>query len=69
MRRKWAIVGRWVADQDGGFGVVTTESCEEFVVRDAVIESDAPLRTGDRVWVEFVDGGDSGGVVKLVKAR
>jgi len=65
----WAIVGRWVADRDGGFGVVTTESCEEFVVRDAVIESDAPLHSGDRVWVEFVDGGDSGEVVKLVKAR
>jgi cold shock CspA family protein len=65
----WAIVGHWVADRDGGFGVVTTESCEQFVVRDAVIESDSPLRTGDRVWLEFVDGGDCGEVVKLVKAR
>ncbi|MFX0577371.1 hypothetical protein [Nocardia nepalensis] len=64
----WAIVGHWVADRDGGFGVVTTEACEQFTVRDAVIESDSPLRTGDRVWLEFVDGGDSGEVVKLVKA-
>ncbi|WP_433755023.1 hypothetical protein [Nocardia sp. CA-135398] len=65
----WAIVGHWVADRDGGFGVVTTEACEEFVVRDAVIESDSPLRTGDRVWLEFVDSGDGGEVMKLVKAR
>ncbi|WP_330254759.1 hypothetical protein OG874_09560 [Nocardia sp. NBC_00565] len=65
----WAIVGRWVADQDGGFGVVTTEACEEFVVRDAVIESDAPLRAGDRVWLEFASGAESTSVTKLVKAR
>lgn len=65
----WAVVGRWVADQDGGFGVVTTEACEEFVVRDAVIESDVPLRTGDRVWLEFASAGDSAAVMKLVKAR
>ncbi|WP_328400303.1 hypothetical protein [Nocardia sp. NBC_00403] len=64
----WAIVGRWIPDRDGGFGVVTTESCDELMVRDALIEADGPLRTGDRVWVEFVDGTDAGAVIKLVKA-
>ncbi|MFE7799168.1 hypothetical protein [Nocardia sp. NPDC057440] len=45
----WAIVGRWIPDRDGGFGVVTTESCDQLTVRDALIEADGPLRTGDRV--------------------
>jgi hypothetical protein len=54
--------------EDGGFGVVT-RIVDEFTVRDAVIEADRPLRTGDRVWVEFVDNSDTDAVLKLVQAR
>jgi hypothetical protein len=66
----WAIVGHWVADRDGGFGVVTTEACDELTVRDALIETDVPLRAVGRVWLEFVGGADDAdAVVKLVKAK
>ncbi|MET7771115.1 hypothetical protein [Nocardia sp. NPDC005366] len=61
----WAIVETWIPDSEGGFGVVTTESCESMTVRDALVEADVPLRAGDRVWLEYVDAE----VVKLVKAQ
>ncbi|MEV0292124.1 hypothetical protein [Nocardia sp. NPDC050710] len=44
---------------------MTTESCEAVTVRDAQVETDAPLQAGDRVWLEYA-GAE---VVKLVKAQ
>ncbi|MFD0363165.1 hypothetical protein ACFQZZ_17100 [Nocardia sp. GCM10030253] len=31
------IVGQWIHDQGGGFGLVTTVSCDEFAVRDPLV--------------------------------
>ncbi len=45
-------VKTWIDDTDGGFGVLTTESCEEITVGGVPIEGVVPLRAGDRVRID-----------------
>ncbi len=49
----WAVVKKWIVDMDGGFGVLTTESCEEITVGGVPIEGAVPLRSGDRVRIDY----------------
>jgi len=62
----WAVVTMWIDDSDNGFGVLTTESCEEVMVAGIPIEPSAPLRAGDRVRIEFA-GGAGDVISKLVR--
>ncbi|WP_435592372.1 hypothetical protein [Nocardia sp. bgisy118] len=61
----WAIVSTWVPDSDGGFGEVITETCESVSVRDVLLDTDIPVRVGDRVRLEYADGE----LVRVVRAR
>lgn len=52
----WAVVTMWIDDADNGFGVLTTESCEEVMVAGVPVEPSVALRAGDRVRIEFPKG-------------
>ncbi|WP_109523167.1 MULTISPECIES: hypothetical protein [Nocardia] len=65
----WAVVDKWYAGEYEGFGVLITEDCEEIIARDAVVESDIPLKAGDRVHIDYIAGPDGAPTIKLVKVQ
>ncbi|KAA8888946.1 hypothetical protein F3087_08065 [Nocardia colli] len=65
----WAVVDKWYAGRYEGFGVLITEDCEEVIARDPVVDSDIPLKAGDRVLIDYLSGAEGAGTIKLVKVQ